>query len=177
VLLVTGMARRREERGAPAVHAGVFLIGYLAAWIGFSAVAALAQWLLHRAALLSPMMASASPRLSGAILVGAGLYQWLPFKHACLSHCRSPMHWLGSGWREGARGAFGMGVHHGTHCLACCWLLMALLFVAGVMNLVWVAAIAVLVLLEKVSPPGRVVARVAGVGMAAWGVGLLIGVV
>lgn len=175
ILLVAGVARRRRERGVPSVHTGVFAAGYLTAWIGFSAVAALAQWGLHRAALLSPMMVSASPRLSGGLLLAAGIYQWLPLKGVCLTHCRSPLGWLGTSWREGTAGAFAMGLRHGTFCLGCCWALMGLLFVAGVMNLVWVAAIAALVLLEKVGPAGRVIGRVAGVAMAVWGAALLIG--
>ena len=173
LLLVAGMTRRRRERGIPAAHTGIFLAGYLAAWTGFSAAAALAQWALHRSALLSGSMSLVDPRLSGVVLVVAGVYQWLPLKSVCLTHCRSPVGWLGSEWREGAGGAFVMGLRHGIFCLGCCWALMALLFVAGVMNLVWVAAIAVLVLLEKTGPAGRMVGRAAGVLLAVWGVSLI----
>ncbi|HEU4830171.1 MAG TPA: DUF2182 domain-containing protein, partial [Gemmatimonadales bacterium] len=156
ILLVTGLARRRAGTDAPRVHTGLFLGGYLAAWVGFSAVAAYAQWLLHGAAVLTPGMALADPRVAGALLLFAGLYQWLPIRNVCLTHCRSPIGWLSSEWREGSAGAFLMGARHGAFCLGCCWALMLLLFAAGVMNLVWVAAIAALVLVEKVAPAGRV---------------------
>lgn len=169
ILLVDNVVRTRRARGTPGVPVGVFVAGYLAAWIVFSAVAALAQWGLHRAALLSPAMATASPQLGGALLLLAGASQWLPLKNTCLSHCRSPIGWLTAEWREGTRGAFVMGLRHGTYCLGCCWALMPLLFVLGVMNLLWVAAIAALVLVEKVAPGGRVIGRVAGLGLAAWG--------
>jgi predicted metal-binding membrane protein len=118
-------------------------------------------------------MATTSPILGGALLVLAGVYQWLPLKSACLGHCRSPLHFLGTEWREGHRGALIMGVRHGLFCVGCCWALMALLFVAGVMNLAWVAAIAGLVLVEKVVPGGQWVGRVGGVVLAAAGVWLL----
>jgi len=138
-------------------------------WIGFSVVAAVAQWVLHEAALLSPMM-TASPQLGGAILIAAGLYQLTPMKGACLTHCRSPLGFLMGHWRDGLSGAFQMGLHHGLFCLGCCWALMCVLFVVGVMNLIWVAAITAFVLLEKVGPGGVWVARFAGVAMIAIGV-------
>jgi predicted metal-binding membrane protein len=147
----------------------VFGAGYLAVWTGFSAVAGLSQWLLHRAALLSPAMASATPRLGGGLLIAAGVYQWLPLKGACLMHCRSPLGFFSHAWREGAAGALLMGLRHGLYCVGCCWLLMALLFMAGVMNLLWVAAIAGFVLVEKVVPGGRLLGKVAGALLVAWG--------
>jgi predicted metal-binding membrane protein len=147
----------------------------LAVWAAFSLVAALSQTGLQAAALLSPMMATTSPVLGGILLIGAGLVQWTPLKRACLSVCRSPLSFLMSGWREGRLGAFSMGIRHGGYCVGCCWALMALLFVAGVMNLVWVAAISVAVLVEKVLPYGEAVSRVAGVGLVAAGIALMIG--
>jgi predicted metal-binding membrane protein len=173
ILLVAGVDRRRRESGHPAVPTAVFAAGYLLVWTTFSLVAALAQWNLHRAALLSPAMASTSPVLGGLLLVAAGVYQWLPLKSVCLHHCRSPLHFLGAHWREGTAGALAMGARHGLYCLGCCWALMGLLFVVGVMNLLWVAAIAGLVLVEKVAAAGPWVGRLAGVAMIGGGVWML----
>ena len=175
ILLVASVNRRRRERASPAAPTAAFAAGYLAVWSGFSAAAALAQWGLHQAALLTPDMASRSPILGGLLLVVAGVYQWLPAKRSCLNHCRSPIHFLGAEWREGAAGGFVMGLRHGVFCLGCCWALMALLFVAGVMNLLWVAAIAGLVLLEKAARAGPWIGRVAGVVLAGWGLWMLAG--
>jgi predicted metal-binding membrane protein len=149
-------------------------MGYLVVWTGFSALAALAQWALHAEALLSPMMVSTSPVLGGALLIAAGLFQWTPLKHACLKHCRTPLSFLMTGWREGRPGAFGMGLKHGAYCAGCCWFLMALLFVAGVMNIWWVAAIAGFVLLEKAAPKGLWIGKVAGVLLATWGIWMIL---
>jgi predicted metal-binding membrane protein len=175
ILVFAAVHRRRASEGRPAVPVSVFVLGYLAVWTTFSVTAALAQTTLHAAALLSPAMATESPLITGAILVAAGLYQWTPLKYACLTVCRSPLGFIMSHWREGRSGAFVMGVRHGLYCLGCCWALMALLFVAGVMNLVWVAAIAVAVLLEKVVPRGDVVGRLAGVALIVGGVLLAAG--
>jgi len=146
----------------PYVPTAIFLGGYVIVWTGFSALATLAQWGLHETALLSPMMVSTSPILGGLLLLTAGVYQWTPLKYACLKHCRSPLGFLMTNWREGPRGALIMGLRHGMFCTVCCWFLMALLFVAGVMNLLWVATITLFVLVEKVVPRGDIVGRVAG---------------
>ncbi len=100
----------------------------------------------------------------------SGKFQWTPYKHACLKHCRSPLDFLMTDWREGTNGALIMGLRHGAFCLGCCWALMCLLFVAGVMNLLWVAVITTFVLIEKVVPAGHWVGRMAGVGLIAWGI-------
>lgn len=176
ILIFANLNRRRWERQSPYVSTGVFLSGYLVVWTGFSVLATAAQWGFHTASLLSPMMASTSPILGGFLLLTAGIYQWTPLKRACLRHCRSPLGFVLNEWREGSRGAFLMGLKHGSYCVGCCWFLMALLFVAGVMNLLWVAAIAGFVLLEKVAPAGYLVGRVAGVMLAGWGVWLVAGV-
>jgi predicted metal-binding membrane protein len=173
ILLVASVNRRRRERASPAAPTAAFVAGYLIVWTAFSAVAALAQWGLHQAALLTPEMASRSPVLGGVLLIVAGLYQWLPIKAACLHHCRSPIHFLGGEWREGTIGSVVMGVRHGVYCLGCCWALMALLFVAGVMNLLWIAALAALVLIERAAQRGLWIGRLAGALLAAWGVLLL----
>lgn len=168
ILLVVGTYRRRGGGGARAMT-GVFATGYLVAWTAFSAVAATAQLFLHRAALLSPSMALRSTMAGGSILIAAGIYQWMPVKNACLTHCRSPLAFLSHDWREGVPGAFTIGFRHGIFCIGCCWALMVLLFAAGVMNLVWVAAIAAFVLAEKLAPQGPWFSRFAGVLLFAWG--------
>jgi predicted metal-binding membrane protein len=175
ILLFDSIQRRRRERAAAGAPTAAFGAGYLLVWTGFSALAALVQVGLHQAALLSPAMASTTPWLGGALLLTAGLWQWFPLQTACLHHCRSPFHFLQHEWREGTAGAVRMGVAHGLYCLGCCWALMALLFVGGVMNLLWVAAIAGLVLVEKVARAGPWVGRVAGLALAGWGVWMLAG--
>jgi predicted metal-binding membrane protein len=174
ILLFAGIADRRQAQGVPAASAVPFIAGYLIAWVGYSAVAALAQSVLHTTTLLSPAMRSASPWLGGTVLIAAGVYQWLPLKQRCLLHCRSPLGFFATEWREGNRGALVMGLRHGSYCVGCCWLLMALLFVAGVMNLVWVAALTLIVLLEKVAPGAAVLSRAAGLAMLGAGSWLLL---
>ena len=174
VLLVAGMNRRRGAQRVPGV-VFAFGAGYLLIWVAFSAAAALSQWALHQAALLSPAMTTSSARLGAAILIAAGIYQLTPFKGTCLTHCRSPLGFLMSHWRDGTAGALRMGIAHGSYCLGCCWALMGVLFVVGVMNLLWVAAIAIFVLMEKVGPAGTLIARVAGVAMIAAGTYALAG--
>jgi predicted metal-binding membrane protein len=168
MLLFAGMHAKRNDPHAPVIVLA-FGAGYLLVWTLFSAGAALAQWGLHALAMLSPSMTTSSTRLGGAILIAAGAYQLTPFKGACLAHCRSPLGFLMSHWRDGTAGALRMGIAHGTYCLGCCWALMCVLFVVGVMNLVWVAAMTIFVLVEKVGPAGRLVARAAGVAMIAAG--------
>lgn len=175
VLLVIGTYRRRGQSARLLTLA--FGSGYLIAWTAFSAAAALLQFALHRAALLSPSMAATSALAGGAIFVAAGIYQWLPVKAACLMHCRSPLAFLGSHWRQGASGALAMGLHHGLFCIGCCWTLMLLLFAAGVMNLFWVGVIAAFVLVEKIARGGARIGRIAGVLLAAWGLWILLGTV
>jgi predicted metal-binding membrane protein len=161
--------RRRTAEGRPAVPIAIFVLGYFVVWTLFSVVAALAQVGLHAAALLSPAMAATSPLLAGGLFIAAGVFQWTPLKRTCLDTCRMPLSFLMANWREGPGGAFQMGLRHGLYCLGCCWALMALLFVAGVMNILWVVAIAAAVLVEKVVPHGDRVGRIAGLGLAATG--------
>jgi predicted metal-binding membrane protein len=167
-LVVLGAYRRRGGAGA-VLSSYAFVLGYLLAWTAFSLVAAAGQLWLRQAALLSPEMASTSRVLAGVVLAGAGVYQWLPIKGACLSHCRSPLDFLMRHWRQGRTGALAMGARHGLFCVGCCWALMALLFVAGVMNLLWVAIIAAFVLVEKQFSAGARMSRVAGALLLAWG--------
>jgi len=174
LILMFARANRREGADRVVGSAGILLLGYLLVWWSFSGLAALAQWGLHGAAVLSPMMASTSPVFGGLLLVAAGVFQFTPLKHACLGRCRSPMGFLLSEWRRGRWGALTMGLKHGAYCVGCCWALMALLFVAGVMNLLWVAAIAVFVLLEKTAPMGEMLGRVTGVALVLAGIALLV---
>lgn len=173
ILTFAAVNRKRRERDQPFVSTGIFLAGYLFVWTLFSAFAAVAQWFLHAEALLTPMMVGQSPVLGGALLIAAGTFQWTPLKNACLTRCRSPLNLLLTGWREGKAGAFIMGCKHGADCTGCCWILMLLLFVGGVMNIAWIAAIAIFVLLEKVLPKGPLFGEVAGGGLIAWGVWVL----
>ena len=178
LILLHVRVNQQQEDGGDGFHGTVaFAIGYLLVWTSFSAVATLLQWGLEKLAVLSPMMASTSSLLGAGLLLAAGIYQLTPFKNACLRHSRSPVHSLMQHWRRGTSGAFMMGFHHGVYCIGCCWLLMALLFVFGVMNLVWIAVLSVFVLLEKVVPRGELVARVAGVGFIVAGVSVLSGTV
>ena len=176
ILTFAGSNRKRRERQSPYVPTAMFLSGYLVVWAAFSVLATVAQWGLNTASLLSPMMASTSPVLGGVMLLSAGIYQWTPLKSVCLRHCRSPLGFILNEWREGKQGAFLMGLKHGSYCVGCCWFLMALLFVAGVMSLLWIAAIAGFVLLEKVAPAGYWAGRVAGVVLIGWGVWMVAGV-
>ncbi|UVK37763.1 DUF2182 domain-containing protein [Mesorhizobium sp. AR10] len=149
---------------------GMFVAGYLLVWLGFAVAAAALHWLLEREAIVSTTtMSSQSRWLSGIVLIAAGLYQLSPLKNACLSHCRTPTAFLSRHWRPHALGALRLGALHGAFCVGCCWMLMALLFVGGIMNLVWIAALAVLVLAEKVFPAGQWVGRAAGIALIAWG--------
>jgi len=148
----------------------LFLLGYLATWCLFSGVATALQWWLSDLKLVSPMMVGTSNALSGTILILAGIYQWLPLKAACLQHCRSPANYLAEHKRPGIYGAFIMGLHHGAYCIGCCWILMLLLFVGGVMNLLWIALLAGFVLIEKLLPWGQKIGRIAGAAMVLSGI-------
>jgi predicted metal-binding membrane protein len=147
-----------------------FVGGYLAVWTLFSAVITLAQWGLLELRLVTPMMESASSWLSGGLLLAAGVFQFTEFKHSCLNKCRTPMGFLMTEWRPGLSGAFTMGLRHGAYCTGCCAMLMLLLFVLGVMNLVWIIVLTLIVLAEKLLPAERVwPSRVLGAGLIAWG--------
>src|SRR3712207_5894498 len=169
VLFFATFSRRSRERGHTVAPVGAFVSGYVAVWSAFALAATTLQWALDRAALLTPHMAAISPVLGGAILVAAGVYQWTPLKDACLGLCRSPVAFLMGRWRAGAGGACRMGAEHGAYCVGCCWALMALLFVGGVMDLLWVAAITLAVLAEKLAPRGGWIARATGAALVIGG--------
>lgn len=172
LLLFAATRAGRDQRGF-SLPTLTFGLGYVAVWTSFSAIVTGAQYGLHQAALLSPAMASSSGRLSGAILLAAGAYQLTAWKAKCLAHCRSPLGFLMTKWRDGTSGAFQMGFRHGVFCLGCCWAIMCLLFVVGVMNLVWIAMMTVFVLIEKVGPAGALVARLAGAAMLLLGIAVI----
>ena len=174
ILLFGALSRKMEERGVAGVSAGVFASAYVIVWGGFSLVATVVQMQLDALALLSPMMKSASVPLGAALLIGAGVYQMTPLKYACLRHCRTPLDFFARRWRRGKRGALLMGFEHGAFCLGCCWVMMGLLFYAGVMNLLWIAGLAAYVLIEKLAPAGQRISRFAGIVLILWGLGVLV---
>lgn len=174
MILLFGTMARRRAAGTAAVDAGAFGLGYVVVWAVFSLVAVALQFGLDRAAMLSPMMHTTSQVLAGVVLIGAGVYQWTPLKQACLRRCRSPLDFLVTEWREGRQGAFVMGLRHGGYCLGCCWVLMLLLFVGGIMNMAWIAGIALFVLVEKLAPAGHWIGRAAGIVLVLWGAATLV---
>ncbi len=164
-------ARRRD---APAFQeAGAFLVGYGSVWLSYSVAAATGQLLLQHHALLSRDWATTSPALAAAALASAGVYQWTPLRDACMTHCRSPFGFFLTSWREGRWGALAMGARHGLYCLGCCWALMALSFVFGVMNLAWMAGLTAFLLLEKATAAGRWMTRTAGALLVGYALLLL----
>lgn len=169
VLVFQRVYRKRGNGTDSWIPTFIFLSAYLIVWTGFSLAATLIQWGLHSAALLSPMMVSTSPLLGGVILVLAGIFQWSTLKYACLRRCRSPLSFILREWEEGNRGAFLLGLKHGMYCVGCCWMLMTVLFVTGVMNLLWVAFIAGFVLIEKIIPRKYRIDRITGSVLILWG--------
>ena len=175
IILIYARVGRQASETQPFSSTTWFAGGYLLAWIAFSLAATSAQWALERASLLTPMMASANRIVAAILLIIAGLYQWTPLKDVCLSHCQAPLGFILSrgGFQRAATSSLTLGFRHGVYCLGCCWALMVLLFALGVMNLFWITALAILVLLEKVMPLGRVIARFAGIAFFAGGVWML----
>lgn len=165
ILLFAALERRGQATRNPHPRVVAFVAGYLLVWTGFGLAATALQWGLAEAALLSPTMMTTSPVLVAALFALAGIWQLTPLKHVCLRHCRAPAQFLAAHARPGVAGALHTGVAHGAYCVGCCWFLMGLLFVGGVMNLLWVAAIAVFVLAEKVVPRGELLARASGAAM------------
>jgi predicted metal-binding membrane protein len=173
VLIYSAICRKQPTTQSPLAATALFVTGYLAAWAGFSVLATGLQWLLESAGLMTGMMEFASPVLAGLILVLAGLYQLTPLKAACLQHCQHPLMFIANHWQPGAAGALRMGFVHGRYCLGCCWFLMALLFVGGVMNLIWIAGIAIYVGIEKFVPSRRWLTLSTGAVLTAAGLFLL----
>lgn len=175
ILVYAQVQRKAAATPRSAAQAtALFVAAYLLVWAGFSLAATLAQWLLASTDMLSPMLTASTPALAATLLIAAGLYQLTPLKHSCLSNCRSTMNFIATHWRPGKAGALRMGIVHGAQCLGCCWALMALLFVGGVMNLYWIAGLAVFVLIEKTLPRGHAIGYASGIALLAWGVVLLL---
>ncbi|UYG09176.1 DUF2182 domain-containing protein [Halomonas sp. M4R1S46] len=173
ILVFAAATTRPPGRSAPLPY--LFAVGYLLAWTGFAAVATAAQWGLHELALLSPGKALGAPTWAGALLLGAGLFQWTRVKDACLRGCRSPMGLVAEGLPDTAGRALRAGIRLGLYCTGCCWALMALMFVGGVMSLAWMAGLTLLILLEKLTHHPRRLSQGVGLGLIAYGGWLLLG--
>lgn len=174
ILIFHRAIRHDPQTRSPSLRMFAFAGGYISAWAGFSIGATLLQWLLAETALLSPMMVSASPWLGGTLLIVAGTYQWTRLKYACLRHCRSPFAFLMEHWRPGVSGAWQLGLRHGLYCVGCCWALMLLLFVGGVMSLWWIVAITAFLLMEKLAPYGAQGGRLSGLALILAGAWVLV---
>lgn len=175
VLLYARVGRQAATQGKTFANTGWFLSGYLISWFVFSLFATGVQWILERAALLNPLMESSSYFFGGSVLVAAGVYQWTPLKDACLRQCQSPLQFIQrhGGFRRKAIQSVWLGARHGIYCVGCCWTIMVLLFVVGVMNVLWIASLSILILVEKIAPGGRAISRLAGIGFIATGAWLL----
>ena len=173
ILAYAFMQAADREKGAGILPVFTFAGGYVLAWASFSLAAAGLQAGLTNLALMSPMMMQAAVPMAGGILVIAGLYQFSPLKRSCLRQCRTPMSFLMTQWRDGVSGALGMGLRHGLFCVGCCWALMGLLFVAGVMNAAWIIAITIYVLIEKILPGGENLSKLLGAAMVGLGVWII----
>ena len=172
MVLIHAAIGRKQEVDRPLAATALFVLGYVTVWMAFSLVATAVQWGLKSLGVLTGMMEIASPMIAGVLLISAGLYQLTPLKGACLKHCQNPLTFILHHWRPGKAGAFRMGLEHGSYCLGCCLFLMALLFVGGIMNLIWIAAIALYVGIEKFSA-GHRLAIATGVTLTAAGLFML----
>jgi predicted metal-binding membrane protein len=175
VLIHAAVGRKKEKSGQPLPATALFVAGYLVIWAIFSLLAATLQWGLESVGILTGMMEIASPTIAGLVLIAAGLYQLTPVKYACLKHCQSPLAFILHHWRPGRIGAFRMGIRHGSYCVGCCWFLMVLLFIGGIMNLIWIAGIALYVGIEKFATGRRWIAVAAGVALTVAGLHMVIG--
>lgn len=175
VLLYANLVRKGKEVNKPYAPAHVFLLGYLAVWASFSLAATLLQWLLVSVGQMSGMMEITHAPLAAVVLVAAGLYQLSPLKQACLRHCQHPLMFLMNNWKPGNIGAFRMGMQNGLFCLGCCWVLMVLLFVGGVMNLLWIAGLALFVGMEKLAANHKWIMALSSIALIAAGLAVAIG--
>ena len=178
MVLIYARVLRHAQKNNQIIHFAIpttaFVSGYLISWFGFSIAATTLQWLLVQNNWLSMKMISNNAWLSGGLLITVGIYQLTPLKLACLNHCRSPAEFISSHMKNGHWGALQMGFKHGNFCVGCCWSLMLLLFVGGVMNLLWIAILALFVLSEKVLPHGQLFSRFTGYLLVVWGAVILI---
>lgn len=169
ILMFARVNRNQRRENEAVVPTGIFVAGYIAIWLSFGVAATLLQWGFQSVALLSPAVGKTNVVAGGLVLVAAGIYQWTPLKDACLRLCQTPLGFLMTRWRDGAGGAFRMGLAHGAYCVGCCWALMLLMFVGGAMNLLWMAVLTVLMLAEKITPPGSWLPRIVGTALVGWG--------
>jgi len=176
ILIYARVARQAAVDGRPLASTGWFVAGYLLSWTAFSLAATIAQDVLIQFAWLTPMMSTASDRIGGVVLIVSGIYQFTSLKNTCLTQCQSPFAFIQAhgGFKAGHSSALRLGFRHGVYCIGCCWAVMTLLFVVGVMNIFWIAAIAIFVLVEKVMPAGKWIARAAGAGLAVAGIWLIV---
>jgi predicted metal-binding membrane protein len=173
ILMFAKVNRQRKQQDRPFVNTFYLMAGYFLVWAGFSLAATFLQWLLQQVSMLNPEMKTTNKILGGLILIATGIFQFTPLKQTCLKYCRTPLDFLLHQWKEGRKGALRMGILNGFYCVGCCWLLMALLFVAGIMNLLWVALIAIFVLVEKLTLGIKWIPYVAGMILVGYGVLLL----
>jgi predicted metal-binding membrane protein len=176
ILMYARVGRHAEVPGTPLVATAWFVAGYFLVWVAFAVLATLVQWALERTALLDSAMASTSNILGGLVFVAAGSYQWTRLKDVCLTQCQMPFAFLmrRGGFRRDVPGCLLLGLRHGAYCVGCCWALMVLLFVGGLMNLLWIALLSLLVFLEQVTFLGRQIAPLAGIVLVAAGAWLLL---
>jgi len=174
VLIFAKVNRQKKQQAHPFVNSAYLIAGYFVIWAVFSLLATFLQWLLQNVSLLSPEMKSTNKMLGGVILIASGIFQFMPIKQSCLKHCRSPLAFVTQHWKEGKRGALKMGIENGFYCLGCCWILMLLLFVTGIMNLLWVAIIALFVLAEKILMQVKWIPYVAGAVLILYGIFFLV---
>ena len=173
VMLFTVLNSKNKKNNKSSVSPLILLIGYLVSWVLFSLVITFPQYAMHKSGLLNPMMEPTHAYLGSAILILAGIYQFTPFKDACLSVCQSPLSFLMNNWKEGNLGAFLIGYKHGFYCIGCCWFLMMTLFALGVMNILWVAVLTLFVMFEKLSYRFPLLFRYStGAIFIAWGITL-----
>jgi len=177
ILLAAAINRRSKATTPPFGPTSLFMLGYLLAWGIFSVIAVTAQWWMQENGWLNNMLVGQSNTINGLLLLAAGLWQFTPWKYACLSHCKSPVEFLSSQRHDGALGALQTGLSHGSYCLGCCWFLMALLFVGGVMNLFWIIGLSIYVWVEKILPGGHTISRLMGGFLALWGLAVLTGLI
>jgi predicted metal-binding membrane protein len=173
-LIFAAINRQRRQQERPFVYTAYLIGGYFLVWAAFSLGATFLQWLLQKISLLNAEMRTTSKIFGSVILIAAGIFQFTPIKQSCLGHCSSPLDFIRRHWKEGKAGAFLMGIKNGFFCVGCCWMLMVLLFFAGIMNLLWVAIISVFVLVEKISPQLKWVSRLAGLILVLYGILFLI---
>jgi predicted metal-binding membrane protein len=174
ILIFTLINRKRHQHQNPYVPSGFMITGYFLVWAVFSLLATLLQWLLQQVALLNPEMIITSKVLGGIILIAAGLFQFSPLKNTCLRNCRSPIGFIHQYWKDGKAGALRMGIQNGIYCLGCCWILMILLFVSGIMNILWIAIITLFVVIEKMLPSAKIMSSISGISLIVFGIIILL---